>query len=75
MQAQVPPLGQEFDFFPRTREASGQRAAGAGRTAFASLLPVVQDSCVGKPVLTGAADAFGLLGPNLIVCVSVIGAY
>ena len=49
--------------------ASGQRAAGAGGRP--SLLPRGPGRCVGKPVLTGAADAFGSLGHNLIVCVSV----
>ena len=50
--------------------ASGQRAAGPGGGP--SLLRRGPGRCVSKPVLTGAADAFDLLGHTLIVCVSVI---
>ena len=49
--------------------ASGRLAAGPG--GWPSLLRV-PGRCVSKPVFTGAAEVFGLLALNLIICVSVI---
>ena len=69
LQTQASPLGQEFDFFPHTRDS--KRPACSRSRGWPSLLHV-PGRCVRKPVFTGATEVFGLLALNLIICVSVI---